>query len=127
MSGRPKSKRQSSNDLPPPLLPSIPLPSPPPQGVGLALDFVQERTPEESGKRMRSYGANVTYDWEMLGAAFGLEVGPWGRGDRDKGAPGSGCCALGAAPACADDVSRGARLNTCLHRPVGCTTHRGHL
>ncbi|KXZ43433.1 hypothetical protein GPECTOR_90g519 [Gonium pectorale] len=43
-------------------------------GVGIALDFIQERTPEEGGKRLRGYGANVTYDWELLGAAFGLEV-----------------------------------------------------
>lgn len=69
------SRRQRINPCTAPL----PFPSlPSPQGVGLALDFVQERTPEESGKRMRSYGANVTYDWEMLGAAFGLEVGARG-------------------------------------------------
>ncbi|GFR46255.1 hypothetical protein Agub_g7807 [Astrephomene gubernaculifera] len=43
-------------------------------GVGMAFDFIQQRTPEEGGKRLRGYGANFTYDWEMLGAAFGAEV-----------------------------------------------------
>ncbi|KAG2490023.1 hypothetical protein HYH03_011488 [Edaphochlamys debaryana] len=43
-------------------------------GVGMAFDFIQERTPEEAGKRLRGYGANFTYDWELLGAAFGMEV-----------------------------------------------------
>ena len=41
----------------------------------MAFDFIQERTPEEGGKRLRGYGANFTYDWEALGAAFGMEVG----------------------------------------------------
>ncbi|KAG2429457.1 hypothetical protein HYH02_014039 [Chlamydomonas schloesseri] len=43
-------------------------------GLGMAFDFIQERTPEEGGKRLRGYGANFTYDWEALGAAFGMEV-----------------------------------------------------
>ncbi|GIL74794.1 hypothetical protein Vretifemale_4702 [Volvox reticuliferus] len=42
-------------------------------GVGIALDAIQEKGSEESGKRQRGYGVNVTYDWEMLGAAFGAE------------------------------------------------------
>ncbi|GLI69475.1 hypothetical protein VaNZ11_014107 [Volvox africanus] len=42
-------------------------------GVGIALDAIQERGSAESGKRQRGYGINVTYDWEMLGAAFGAE------------------------------------------------------
>lgn len=48
------------------------------QGVGWAFDFMQQRAPEGEdaggGKRMRGYGVNVTYDWEALGAAFGLEL-----------------------------------------------------
>ncbi|GIL48193.1 hypothetical protein Vafri_4877 [Volvox africanus] len=43
-------------------------------GVGIALDAIQERGSAESGKRQRGYGINVTYDWEMLGAAFGAEL-----------------------------------------------------
>jgi hypothetical protein len=34
----------------------------------------QERSAEDAGKRLRGYGANLTYDWEALGAAFGIEV-----------------------------------------------------
>ena len=46
------------------------------QGVGWAFDFIQQRMAEseDGAKRLRGYGVNATYDWEMLGAAFGVEV-----------------------------------------------------
>lgn len=49
------------------------------QGLGLNLDWYQERTGEDAQHTVGGWATAATYDWSMLGSAFGAEL-DWASG-----------------------------------------------